>query len=55
MAKHKPYGTYEKYWKRPLYLLCGLAAVAVFWWLYIILAGLVSEMPLKMVFEMYHD
>ncbi len=34
---HKPYGPYEKYFKRPLDLLCGLAAVIVFSWLYLIL------------------
>lgn len=34
---HRPYGPYEKYFKRPLDILCGLAAVIVFWWLYIIL------------------
>ena len=39
--KHKPYGPYEKYFKRPLDLCCGLAAVIVFWWLYLILAVLV--------------
>ena len=39
--KHKPYGPYEKYLKRPLDLLCGIAAVAVFWWLYVIVAVLV--------------
>ena len=38
MEKHKPYGPYEKYFKRPLDLLCGLAAVIVFSWLYCILA-----------------
>ncbi len=38
---HKPYGPYEKYFKRPLDFLCGLAAVIVFSWLYIILAILV--------------
>lgn len=38
MEKHKPYGPYEKYFKRPLDLLCGLAAVIVFFWLYAILA-----------------
>lgn len=27
---HKPYGPYEKYLKRPIDLLCGLAAVLVF-------------------------
>ena len=39
--KHTPYGLYEKYFKRPLDILCGLAAVVVFWWLYIIIAILV--------------
>ena len=34
---HKPYGPYEKYFKRPIDLLCGLFAVALFWWLYLIL------------------
>lgn len=34
---HKPYGPYEKYFKRPLDVLCGLAAMIVFSWLYIIL------------------
>lgn len=40
-TKHKPNGPYEKYFKRPLDLFCGLAAVIVFWWLYVILAILV--------------
>lgn len=40
-TKHEHYGPYEKYFKRPLDLLCGLAAVTVFSWLYIILAILV--------------
>ena len=34
---HKPYGPYEKYFKRPIDLICGLAAVIVFSWLYVIL------------------
>lgn len=38
---HKPYGPYEKYFKRPLDVICGLAAVIVFGWLYIIVAVLV--------------
>lgn len=38
MEKHKPYGPYERYLKRPLDLLCGLMAVIVFSWLYLILA-----------------
>lgn len=37
MEKHHPYGPYEKYFKRPLDLLCGLAAVIFFFWLYGIL------------------
>lgn len=40
-TKHKPYGPYEKYFKRPIDFLCGCIAVAVFWWLYFILAVLV--------------
>lgn len=39
--KHTPYGIYERFFKRPLDILCGLAAVIVFSWLYIILAILV--------------
>lgn len=35
--KHKPYGPYEKYFKRPLDFICGMAAVIVFSWLYLIL------------------
>lgn len=38
---HKPYGPYEKYFKRPLDIICGLAAVIVFSWLYVIIAILV--------------
>ncbi len=36
-TKHKPYGPYEKYLKRPLDLCCGLLAVTIFSWLYLIL------------------
>lgn len=39
--KHIPYGPYERYFKRPIDFCCGLAAVIVFSWLYIILAVLV--------------
>ena len=39
--KHVPSGPYEKYFKRPLDFCCGLAAVIVFSWLYILLAILV--------------
>ena len=38
---HKPYGPYEKYFKRALDLFCGLLAVIVFGWLYAIIAFLV--------------
>lgn len=40
-TKHKPYGPYEKYLKRPLDIICGLAAMIVFCWLYAIVAILV--------------
>ena len=39
--QHKPYGPYEKYFKRVLDVFCVLAALLVFWWLYIIVAVLV--------------
>jgi len=42
MEKHKPKGPYEKFFKRPIDLLCGLAAVIVFCWLYAIVALLVK-------------
>lgn len=35
--QHKPYGPYEKYFKRPLDLLCGILIVIIFSWLYLIL------------------
>lgn len=37
MLLHKPFGIYEKYFKRPLDFLCGMAAIIIFCWLYIIL------------------
>ncbi|MGM9553367.1 MAG: sugar transferase [Faecousia sp.] len=37
VTKHKPYGPYEKYFKRPLDFCCALAAILVFSWLYLIL------------------
>ena len=39
--QHKPYGPYEKYFKRVLDVFCALVALLVFWWLYIIVAVLV--------------
>ena len=41
MNKHKPYGPYEKYIKRPLDIVCALLALVVFWWLYLLIALLV--------------
>lgn len=41
MEKHKPYGPYEKYIKRPLDVICSLLALIVFCWLYAIVAILV--------------
>lgn len=38
---HKPYGVYEKYFKRPMDVICALMALLVFWWLYLIVAILV--------------
>lgn len=39
--KHKPYGPYERFLKRPLDFICGMLAIIVFWWLYVIVAILV--------------
>ena len=36
--QHKPYGPYEKYFKRPLDLLCWIFAVIIFSWLYLALS-----------------
>ena len=41
MKKHYPYGPYERFFKRPIDILCALAAIVVFSWLYIIVAVLV--------------
>lgn len=38
---HKPYGPYERFFKRPLDIICALAAMIVFCWLYAIVALLV--------------
>lgn len=38
---HKPYGIYEKYFKRLLDVICSLLAIIFFWWLYIVIAVLV--------------
>lgn len=37
MYNHQPFGPYEKYFKRPVDFICGMAAVIVFCWLYAIL------------------
>ena len=41
MEKHKPYGPYERFFKRPLDVICALLALVVFCWLYAIVAILV--------------
>lgn len=41
MKKHKPYGVYERFIKRPIDFICALLALIVFGWLYIIVAILV--------------
>lgn len=41
MKGHVPYGVYEKYIKRLLDIICALAALIVFCWLYAIVAVLV--------------
>ena len=38
---HVPYGPYEKYFKRPLDILCALGAILCFWWLFAVIAILV--------------
>lgn len=40
-TKHKPYGLYEKYFKRLLDFICALLVLIVFWWLFLIIALLV--------------
>lgn len=37
MQVHQPYGIYEKYFKRTMDFLCGLIAIVVFSWLYLVL------------------
>ena len=41
MEKHKPYGVYERFFKRPIDIVCALMAMIVFCWLYAIVAVLV--------------
>ncbi len=40
--RHIPYGPYERFVKRPIDIVCALAAVIVFFWLYLIVAVLVK-------------
>lgn len=42
MEKHKPYGVYERVFKRPLDIICALLALTVFCWLYAMVAVLVK-------------
>ena len=41
MQPHRPYGPYERFFKRPVDILCALAALIVFCWLYALVAILV--------------
>lgn len=41
MNGHTPYGPYERWFKRPVDILCALAALVVFGWLYLLVALLV--------------
>lgn len=41
MKKHKPYGIYERFFKRPMDIVCALLALIVFCWLFAIVAILV--------------
>ncbi len=41
MEKHKPYGVYERFFKRPIDIMCALMAMIAFCWLYAIVAVLV--------------
>lgn len=38
---HHPYGPYERYFKRPLDIVCALGVILCFWWLFAIIALLV--------------
>ena len=42
MEMHKPYGVYERVFKRPLDIICALLALTVFCWLYAMVAVLVK-------------
>lgn len=39
---HKPYGSYERFFKRLLDIVCVILALGIFWWLYVILAVLIK-------------
>lgn len=39
--RRKPTGPYERFFKRPIDIFCAVMALAVFWWLYIIVAVMV--------------
>lgn len=40
-GRYIPHGPYERWFKRVMDIVCALAAIAVFWWLYVIVAILV--------------
>lgn len=41
IEKHKPFGPYERFFKRPLDFLIGMMMIILGWWLYVIIAILV--------------
>lgn len=41
IPRHKPHGAYERFFKRPLDILCALLTLVVFCWLYALVALLV--------------
>ena len=38
---HRPYGPYERYFKRPLDIVCALGTLVCFWWLFAVVSLLV--------------
>ena len=40
--KHKPYGPYERFFKRLLDILCVFLVLGTFWWLYLVLTILIK-------------
>ena len=41
ISNHKPYGIYERIFKRPLDIICALLIIVFFWWLLLAVAAAV--------------